>query len=156
MCLLVCNCSLCGYTQHIMFIMFNCLLCLLCLLCLHIIFFVRAASIDGLVPLLVAWLLCQINIIIILSYLNRPDLAVEVEGHDQRSYATECGDVMGGCRGVTGPITVRLNQRPIHDAHKRPPDKTKANPWTSQLCRLPQIAPPTDRDARRNISLRNI
>jgi len=62
MCLLVCNCSLCGYTQHIMF---NCLLCLLCLLCLHIIFFfVRAASIDGLVPFLVAWLLCQINIII--------------------------------------------------------------------------------------------
>ena len=30
------------------------------------IFFVRAASIDGLVPFLVAWLLCQINIIIIL------------------------------------------------------------------------------------------
>ena len=29
------------------------------------IFFVRAASIDGLVPFLVAWLLCQINIIII-------------------------------------------------------------------------------------------
>jgi len=28
------------------------------------IFFVRAASIDGLVPFLVAWLLCQINIII--------------------------------------------------------------------------------------------
>jgi len=31
------------------------------------IFFVRAASIDGLVPFLVAWLLCQINIIIMIS-----------------------------------------------------------------------------------------
>ena len=29
--------------------------------------FVRAASIDGLVPFLVAWLLCQINIIINIS-----------------------------------------------------------------------------------------
>jgi len=30
----------------------------------------RAASIDGLVPFLVAWLLCQINIIIISLHLS--------------------------------------------------------------------------------------
>ena len=41
------------FIMLIMFIMFT-----------YNIFFVRAASIDGLVPFLVAWLLCQINIII--------------------------------------------------------------------------------------------
>jgi len=35
------------------------------------IFFVRAASIDGLVPFLVAWLLCQINIIIITQNIKQ-------------------------------------------------------------------------------------
>ena len=55
------------------------------------IFFVRAASIDGLVPFLVAWLLCQINIIIII-YLAFENVCLNDDCIACTAITDDCGN----------------------------------------------------------------